>query len=149
MPPRTPRKRRFPSNNESCDNNTSDSEDERQHEVRESPKRKNAKPKLESQPPFMQTSEIFGGEAPIPLCRGPVVQPSEIRRNDMNVMAESIADALGKEGDKIGKLSARRMNSFSVESLRGFGGISRRFLFGCRRRTVGGYASSDCHFSTS
>ena len=35
-------------------------------------------------------------------------------------MAESIADAMGKE-DKIGQLSARRMNSFTTDSILGFG----------------------------
>ena len=38
----------------------------------------------------------------------------------MNVMAESIADALGKD-DKVGKMSTRRMNGFTTEALRGFG----------------------------
>ena len=68
----------------------------------------------------MRTAEIFGTEAPIPLCRDPATQPSETRRNEMNVMAESIADALCKD-DKVGKMSTRGMNGFTTEALRGFG----------------------------
>ena len=77
----------------------------------------------------MRTAEIFGTEAPIPLCRDPVAQVSEIHRNDMNVMAESIADALRK-GGKVGKLATRGANSFTIEALRGFGEYRISFASG-------------------
>ena len=60
----------------------------------------------EQQPSFMRHKEIFGSNSPIHLCRDAVSQMSESRRNDMNAMAESIADAIGKD-DKVGKLSSR------------------------------------------
>ena len=112
-PPRTPRKRRFPSNDESGESATSDIEGCRQPDSRRRVGNKNTRPKLESQPSFTHASGIFGTESPIPLRRDQVV-------NDLSVMAESIADALGKEA-KVGKLPARRMNSFTAEVLLGFG----------------------------
>ena len=77
----------------------------------------------------MQTSGISGSESQISLGFDPVAQPPEARRNDMNVMAESIADSLGEE-DKIGNLSARRMSSFAIEALLGFGDYRISFASG-------------------
>ena len=108
---------------------TSDIDGGRQHDAQKGATRNNTRPKLEPQPSFTKTSDIFGTESPSPLCRDPVAQPSEARRNDMNVMAESISDALGKE-DTIGKLSARSVNSFTIEALRGFGGCRISFASG-------------------
>ena len=119
VPPRTPRKRRLPSNEESDESDASDSDGRRPMESRKCANKENARPKLESQPSFIQTSEIFGTEAPIPLFRDPVVHSSDIRRDDMDAMGESIADAMGKEV-KIGKFPDRRMNSFIIDAVRGF-----------------------------
>ena len=55
----------------------------------------------------------------------------------MNVMAESTAGAMGKE-EKVGKISVRRMNSFTIEALRGFGGYRIPCASG-----VGGDQSAD------
>ena len=58
--------------------------------------------------------------SPIPLCRDPGAMQSEQRRTDMSATAESVADAMGEE-EKVGKLSARRMSRFPIDSIRGFG----------------------------
>ena len=91
----------------------------------------------------MQLSGIYGAEAPIPLRRDPVTMQSEQRRSDMIVMAESIADAMGGE-EKVRKLPVRRMNSFALEALPGFGEYKVPFAAG-----VGGYQLVDTLQSTA
>lgn len=102
---------------------------------------------LSLQPSSAQSSEIFGAAAPIPLCQDPVITQSEQRRSDMDVMAESTADAMGKEEKKGGpQLDARialpsyvSAASASIRSLRlmsGWGATS-------------GYSSAHRYFSTT
>ena len=59
------------------------------------------------------------------MRRDPVDQTSNLYLGDMNVMAESIADSLGKED----KVSVRRMNSFAIDALRGFGEYIESHLY--------------------
>ena len=118
--PSTHRKHRFFPDGELEEIDTSDSDEENRAEPPRGINQKNSRPMFESQRSFVRTAEIFGTDAPIPLCRDPAAQASDAHRNDLNVMAESIAGAHGKEGD-VAKLPTRTMDSFSTEALRGFG----------------------------
>ena len=69
--------------------------------------------RMARRPSFTISSGNFGTDAPIPIGRDPVAQNSEQRRTDMNAVADSTADAMGKE-EKAGQLSVRRMNIFTL-----------------------------------
>ena len=83
----------------------------------------------------MRTAEIFGTSAPIPLCVGPVAQrqsrelPENSRIVELSSMAETLAEVCGKE-ERATKLPHRRMHSFTIEALRGFGTYKVAFSAG-------------------
>lgn len=100
------------------DSAPSDSGGEKPGESPGSANPKRSWPRMGSHLPFMQPSEIYGAEATFSIRRDPSTQQSGQRRTDMNVMAESNADATGKEEEER-KLSVRKMNSFTLDAMRG------------------------------